>query len=89
MLECPTRNCGPKLQNRVACRRRKSNKRDPKRWHGRATFGTGRAKLLTWGHRIFVLNLVFFQPESAPNPLSFASRLLHPIFVPEIYFIEA
>jgi len=34
MLECPTRNCGPKLQNRVACRRRKSSKRDPERWHG-------------------------------------------------------
>jgi len=44
----------------------------------------GRAKLLTWELYIFVLNLAFFQPESAPNPLSFASRLLHPIFVPEI-----
>jgi len=26
------------------------------------------------GKNIFVLNLVFFQPESAPNPLSFASK---------------
>jgi len=68
---------------------KKKQQKGSERWHGRATFGTGRAKLLTWGHRIFVLNLVFFQPESTPNPLSFASRLLHPIFVPEIYFIES
>jgi len=49
MSEFSTRNCGPKLQNRVTCRRRKSSKRGSGGWRGHATFGTGRAKLLTWG----------------------------------------
>jgi len=31
--------------------------------HDRVDNGTGRAKLLTWGRHIFVLNLRIFQPE--------------------------
>jgi len=55
--------------------KQKQQKSNPGTWHGRVEYGTGRAKLLTWGHHIFVLNLRIFQPKSAPNPLSFAPRL--------------
>jgi len=41
-------------------------------WHGRVRYGTGRAKLQTWGYYIFVLNLVF----SSPNQLLILFLLL-------------
>jgi len=40
----------------------KQQKSNPGTWHDRVDNGTGRAKLLTWGRRIFVLNLRIFQP---------------------------
>jgi len=60
---------------RELVRKEKEAKEYPGTWHGRVDNGTGRAKLMTWGRCIFVLNLCIFQPESALNPLSFAPRL--------------
>jgi len=56
-------------------RKQKQQKRNPGTWHDHVEYGTGRAKLLTWGRYIFVLNLRIFQPESTLNSLSFAPRL--------------
>jgi len=55
--------------------KQKQQKSNPRTWHDRVDNGTGRAKLLTWGRHIFVLNLRIFQPKSASNPLSLAPRL--------------
>jgi len=41
-------------------------------WHDHVRYGTSRAKLLTWGYYIFVLNLVF----SSPNQLLILFLLL-------------
>jgi len=37
--------------------KQKAAKENPGRWHDRVAGGMGRAKLLTWGRHIFVLNL--------------------------------
>jgi len=43
--------------------KQKVAKENHETWHDRVRYGTGRAKLLTWGCYIFVLNLVFFSPN--------------------------
>ena len=55
--------------------KQKATKENPKTWHGRVRYGVGRAKLLTWGVIYFCAESRIFQPESAPNSLSFAPRL--------------
>jgi len=64
--------------------KQKAAKGNPGRWHGRATFGTGRAKLLTWGRYIFVSESSYFYSESAPNPFLLLQDSVHQIFIPEI-----
>jgi len=44
-------------------RKAKAAKEDPRTWHGRVASGTGRAKLLTLGIYISVLNLRIFSPN--------------------------
>jgi len=40
-----------------------ATKKHPEGWHGRVAGGTGRAKSLTWGKHIFVLNFRIFSPN--------------------------
>jgi len=53
----------------------KAAKENPGTWHGHVRYGTGCAKLLTWGVIYFCAESRIFQAKSALNPLSFAPRL--------------
>jgi len=63
-------------------KKQKTAKEDPGTWHDRVRYGTGRAKLLTWGVYIFVLNLVFFSPNQLLILFLFLQDWIYQIFVP-------